>query len=1753
MILFLVLVIPLTASTLFDDESQYITEDSVHGFNYVYAVGVGDADDDAEEGCNANSGELKFGILDNKKDWSGLYVSYPEKELWEISGNSLTQTGPLGNCAWHNLPLHKKGCYFFSSENDVGPDNIVGVDQSDDCNGWFIPPEKIIPPGYIPSAKKQLFGDDSADTESPDSAKSNGFIAIFTKDEIEIKYRVSGQMSTAYTEYNEQCLFNEYPFENPGRAFLCADTGTEFRWYICDQEHLYETTGKYIPIPQCLKNSDCEASEGDGSTCTAGSCFNPQEQPIKPEKREGRRCIQDYEGTYTWETFDLNCKEGGIDCDDDEIICTTDLGGGGYSWLPDAPDGEKCCGDDGLEDFTMTYDSEQFSGEHMCLNKNMVGGEIPAEAWTCEGEWCWVNAQNAKFKILTIKKPLEQPYDLLSNGQWHNCSKTEEEGTQGISSSSSVFEPSDIKKANRFYCYQEGNRWSWADCPSETGADLQNGVKGRAKGDGLFALPVKKSDTGNSRSVDFSGYTTFYGNKARFDLAGYDYLEFYVQFTGEDKLVVPAELKLTIQGPKQGNSYITYYEENVLSYADNNPLLEKGRFIHIKVPLPSDGFLGVSGIKFDSVENPIEIRNVFLSNEGPDNPLCSGENSDQSGQTAWFTNLDFYGSRNYKAKDLCNELYSQPAGAGNAWLGNDVEAERRCCGNSKNEYFASGEKGLGCWNSQPIAHRGKTMNVEVKVGYEESSIKITYPKAMFSWSTTKTTPLLEKVVDDTTLYCPNVFCDQDGYHEGGNVLPAYENCQILEDGCSGRKNSDTTSCQVKFTHAGQEYTTFQNCNLFFAGTKPVLIGSVSQLSVPEDINRTYAIGIDAYIFHETKEYDGDTKEISFSGSPLLIKPLSTNKADFEFNGKAYGGLTIEHPLGEPYNNDLVDLSLLNPATGEESSSIDASTLPSGTSTVYAIAKVNDNYKIEITPGESVPTYLPLNYVCNQECLFPLPGTPPPPLLVACAVGQSCPPPQTPPLFYTLTNPRPDLYELYFVKGPKPEDKILITQPGQQFSVPGNLLAKKVAQQVLFVNTLDDVEAEKLEAKFYGCQAASFLQTPPNLPIGVNYEVVDYCQYKTKEDFCSPSVSHAGTTADQKGFTTINSWTDSKDSPFDEVGYETIDVPQLLTDPTAFYNSIQLQLRPTNDLTDESQLQRNQYSPILPARNFISNAEFSTSGQELPHWEILDGNGIVLTNENNQVSEKTVTLLPGQKLRSERIAVPQQADLSFSQSETCNVNIILVDKDGNKVTIQDDDLSNFNTGDASYALLEFTGSCIVNQPLLQRLDELGAATYQQAQRNLIAEELDDINARSGLACCPESYCWNGYACVEPMSSYTYLAEHVADGRDYRCLGGQWTYLPPQRDWNNQQWGFCSNKEECFVMSSTAGASPDYTARQFYGEENGEKVANKYPTCIKDKEYIFDHYCQQGNWSSRTKFVATKLLERAGDENYVLYCTNYREALLNFNNPGDVENRLGGEGTATGTPTGGGEALAGQQQQPQQIRTCFDLDTDIVDDKENTCINNVCILKDSTGKVSFATSLNRNGTDPKTDPNSFLIALNIPQDKLDEVCVGEGEFIECDLSGLDIDGDLWYSPGLNAVFYGRQGLSLEPGIIDKIVGWFKGLLGIQSELSDEQQFVQQAQNFRELYLLNGAGKKVRALQEIFPGKKMLVAEYENFDTPLCDYVQNLQLPTAAQTEPLEQAAGTGGKVACSQEGNVQRVEALEALDFFWPQLTGRLRVG
>ena len=1011
-----------------------------------------------------------------------------------------------------------------------------------------------------------------------------------------------------------------------------------------------------------------------------------------------------------------------------------------------------------------------------------------------------------------------------------------------------------------------------------------------------------------------------------------------------------------------------------------------------------------------------------------------------------------------------------------------------------------GETLYGCWNSQPVANDNTIMNVEFEVRYQEKGITVNNKNIDVGAKLNQKTISVGRV--SYSIF--DFVCNSTSEVINGGF------CNSLNKNCTNTvKKTGNTTCSnpLGCNHTNKEFCDTQEEKCYTINDENSICIGTTSLEITEFATVNLIDITEGYINVKTGEFKGhyllnssEEPEKNFSGTLNISQPLvvignvTLHRDDFvnplTEKPELQGEITLEKKSG----NTAYDVFFYDPITGKAYDD-DDSTISKREVNLLIMAKLNA-YAIETTKTSEKNT-TNLTYPCaEEECLYPLPGQPP----------------------YEITNNHPNSYELYFVSTNNPEDDQLITGTFETDEY-GNIRARKVSQQILYLN--QDVDTRG----FYGCNAPSFLNETTSDEGYCSIQGTHFCSYSTVHD----------EVGNREQYTTVNSWSDIGIS---QVGY--MPMPEVTEeDIDLFYNNYFWELKSSTF----SATKRNHSSSVVPARNFLSNAEFETSTLGLSHWEIIKDDLRVKDEHSflgGEGNYSTITLGSGEILRSELVAVENNRTLHFTQNKSADITIFLVDKDGTFVnTITGTNNLTINTNTAVYLILEFTFGD-VEYPMLQLVDDLGGGSYSY----------DNIyQNRAAAACCPENYCWNGHHCVEPMEETTNMVERVEEGRYYRCIAGEWTPLPVQWDWNAGKWGFCSEESQCFVLRDKNNAFAENTFETFYDGE--------YPTCVNNSEYIFDNYCDAGKWTSRTKVLATKLLEVAGSKDHILYCTNYRDNLVELSQGQD--NYLGGGISQTNNDEQSlSEATSGQITD-EIIQTCFADITDpegqrLVNDKDNSCINNMCVLRYKQGgkfKTALATTLNK----PIDDVNSFLLSLGegLSAEDIAGICSGGSStsFVKCDLGGLDIEGDLYYINETQGIIYSKDGISTGGSWTDKIGQWFSGLFGGASELSDETNFVSSAQNFRELYILNKDNKKVRVMREVYPGvKEMLIGEFEGFETNVCDYVNKMTLPEDIESEDLEKQSNMN-KLACNNE--TQKIELVGALDFFWPKLTGQLRVG
>jgi hypothetical protein len=679
--------------------------------------------------------------------------------------------------------------------------------------------------------------------------------------------------------------------------------------------------------------------------------------------------------------------------------------------------------------------------------------------------------------------------------------------------------------------------------------------------------------------------------------------------------------------------------------------------------------------------------------------------------------------------------------------------------------------------------------------------------------------------------------------------------------------------------------------------------------------------------------------------------------------------------------------------------------------------------------------------------------------------------------FQIKNPHLGLYDVYHVT--KEDGTLKETYITDEFfdSLPaGNIKVVNAKQNVLFVHS------EFGENTFEGCVLPEYLQGPA----GDNNHCVAY-----GDNYCDP---------------VTRMWSSEK---LTGIGY--LEMGSVPANPEEVELEVALL-----DPEDEVFHAQNRINPasITPGRNILQNTDFTeTVDANVLGWELVRGDQTVVRDELSQVEKGVFTIPANQKLRSVEIPVKENQQFRLTVNETnCESDVQFYTAEGMPDEGAERVGDDIHTAGANSKFLEVEFSkadgCTLFQPMLQVLQQPSepVETYYPG------------TTKTALACCPQDYCWSGELCVAPGGE-AYFVESVDEGRYFRCTGEEgWQERDPLRNWDDTEWGFCNGESQCLVQSTGDPLA------------NLSVFPNTIPTCINEGEWMYDHLCEStGNWTTRTKSIATELLkiaEKKSRNDYSLYCTNYTFALP--------------------------ELLSGEDYFSKPVFGGFSVDGGLITPNENRPINNICVLqyKERRGgkKTIFATTLNKALINSSHPRESILSIFGIPGNDADVCQPGLQGFTKCQIGEYDIheDAEIWYSQETHALVYGRNSIPFVGGddgsTLQKIRDWLVNLFTGESDVRDSQEnFIKEATNINELFLLKNRNKQVRALKEQRGNKTMLIAEYVRFDTPICEYVNRLDFSQLARKN-----------VNCTSDRRFARVEVLGDTDVFWSQLTGKLRV-
>lgn len=347
-----------------------------------------------------------------------------------------------------------------------------------------------------------------------------------------------------------------------------------------------------------------------------------------------------------------------------------------------------------------------------------------------------------------------------------------------------------------------------------------------------------------------------------------------------------------------------------------------------------------------------------------------------------------------------------------------------------------------------------------------------------------------------------------------------------------------------------------------------------------------------------------------------------------------------------------------------------------------------------------------------------------------------------------------------------------------------------------------------------------------------------------------------------------------------------------------------------------------------------------------------------------------------------------------------------------------------------------------------------------------------------ACCPKEYCWDGSQCVTSDPWYisthsnlwsiidinAYYRTHVNTtmhwlSRGYRCIlndsnYANWEEAQVKYDWNFEESGYCIRDSDCFVSNTFGGRDPAVV------QELINSLDNHNSSCIKNGRFIGDsfvidngnHYCMNGQWTTKTFLIANVLENISDDKPYIIFCD---DAGTIFNNI------IGLDSGVTG-----GCVLISKEGDEERIITGFYAEDPAL---EGEADNIMCPLYqkhifDVTGESLLCENIINTHIAPDYDSCN-------PFDSGFKLCG-------------DYDGpnsaDLYTYINLNSYYYlvsNELIPEIEQGffynIWNVIVGFFQGLFGYNS--SQPLGLANQTSNYERLYILKNNTLKVYGVEE------------------------------------------------------------------------------
>jgi hypothetical protein len=217
-----------------------------------------------------------------------------------------------------------------------------------------------------------------------------------------------------------------------------------------------------------------------------------------------------------------------------------------------------------------------------------------------------------------------------------------------------------------------------------------------------------------------------------------------------------------------------------------------------------------------------------------------------------------------------------------------------------------------------------------------------------------------------------------------------------------------------------------------------------------------------------------------------------------------------------------------------------------------------------------------------------------------------------------------------------------------------------------------------------------------------------------------------------------------------------------------------------------------------------------------------------------------------------------------------------------------------------------------------------------------------------------------------------------------MGAKWIPADVKTTWDRWAEGSCPEDSMCLVHPG-GDRSLNGQPNTFYTSAKGltGRPPLDLPMCINNTQSLLDYYCENGIWTTRTKYLAIQLFDMGiqSSQKFELTCGKFNEVLNEVNY---LVSRITVNDLLT---------------KNCPLQTLFPA-------KRFECINNICILK-TPQEVVFGASLN----EPVDGLKSFLKTLDAQETACNNVPV-RNEYGAC---SVPPKGKLFYNPFMKSVIY------------------------------------------------------------------------------------------------------------------------------------------